>query len=104
MKDFTLKEQRILNEIERRLRYFKDNNIESKLLLLEIPSQVKTLVNKGYITPSRGNEIKYNLNWYMLTEKGKQLFNKIKLSKIDENLNQSMFEGKLIRDYNKIVT
>jgi hypothetical protein len=104
MKKFTLKEQRVLNEIERRLRYFKDNNIESKLLLLELPSEAKTLVNKGYITPSNGKEVKYSLNWYMLTEKGKQLFNKIKLSKIDENLNQSMFEGKLIRDYNKIIT
>ena len=103
MKNFTLKEQRILNEIERRLRYF-NNDIDSKLLLLELPSEVKTLVNKGYITPSTGNEIKYSLNWYMLTEKGKLLFNKIKLSKINENLNQSMFEGKLIRDYNKIIT
>lgn len=68
----TITETIQLDEVKRRIAEFKNGNKNSPMIYLGYPSEVKTLVNKGILTPYF-KETKRALNWYNLTEKGKQL-------------------------------
>lgn len=85
-----------LTEIYRRLGYFKNWNLDSDLLTLHLPSEIKTLKAKDILKPSY-KEIPRVLNWYNLTKKGKELLKKhIPKSKkqLTEAENLQIFEGK----------
>lgn len=98
---FTKSDNQVLTEIERRIRYFNDNNMDSDLLILLFPSEAKSLKNKGYIKPYN-KEIKRANNWYNLTSLGKELLSKINQSKINGKLNQLMFNKEITRNFNKL--
>lgn len=66
------KEQTIIAEVKRRINEFKDGNKNASMVYLGWPSEVKTLVKKNVLTPY-GKETKRALNWYNLTETGRQL-------------------------------
>ncbi len=68
---FSPTEEIQLDEIKRRIKEFKNNDKNAKGIFLGFPSEVKTLKNKGILKPSY-SEIKRALNWYDLTEYGKQ--------------------------------
>jgi hypothetical protein len=69
---FTIKESIQIEEIKRRIKEFKNGNIDSVMVFLGYPSEVKSLVLKGILTPY-SRERKRALNWYNLTEKGKTI-------------------------------
>lgn len=66
---FTATENIQLDEVRRRIREFKDGNKAAPMIFLGYPSEVKTLVKKGILTPY-SKETKRALNWYNLTETG----------------------------------
>lgn len=69
---FTPTEGIQIAEIKRRIQEFKGGNKNAPMIFLGFPSEVKTLVQKGIIYPY-SKERKRVLNWYNLTESGKQL-------------------------------
>ena len=76
MKDkikFTSYENRVLQEVRRRITEFKGGDKTKPMIYLGYPSEVKTLIAKGILKAYSG-EIPRVLNWYNLTEKGKELF------------------------------
>jgi len=96
---FTAKENIWLTEIYRRLNYFHKGDTNTELLLLAYPGDVKTVKDKGILKPSF-NERPRSLNWYSLTQKGKELFkNHIRKDKITEAENLSIFIGKKKIDF-----
>jgi len=96
---FTEAENRILTETYRRLNYLAKGDLNSRLLLLEFPSNVKTLKAKGILKPSSSETPKI-INWYNLTEKGKELF-KTRIVKISSKRNLQLFEGNEVMNFNK---
>lgn len=70
---FTWKEKVILDEVRRRIRQFKEGNKDATMVFLGFPYEVKTLIQKNVLTPYGGREHKRVLNWYNLTETGKQI-------------------------------
>lgn len=78
MKQFTMKQQRILSEIYRRLHKFNKVDgkclLDAQLLLLAVPSVAKELIKIDIIKPSCRDELPRVTNWYKLTPKGKKLF------------------------------
>lgn len=68
---FTIKENIQLDEIKRRIREFKNGDKNAPMIYLGYPSEIKTLKEKGILTPYC-KETKRVLNWYNLTEFGKQ--------------------------------
>jgi len=71
---FTPTEKIQLSEIERRIKEFKNGNKNAPMIYLGFKSEVKTLVNKNILIPY-SKEVKRALNWYNLTEYGKQFIN-----------------------------
>ena len=69
---FTPTETIQMDEVKRRIREFKNGDKNAPMIFLGFPSEVKSLVNKNILTPYYGKERKRVLNWYNLTEKGKQ--------------------------------
>ncbi len=67
---FTPTEEIQVEEINRRINEFKNGNKEAPMIFLGFPSEVKTLVKKGVLTPYGGKETKRALNWYNLTPYG----------------------------------
>ena len=70
---FTAKENIQLGEIRRRIKEFKKGNKNATMIFLGFPSEVKSLVDKKILI-SYSKERKRALNWYNLTETGKQYF------------------------------
>lgn len=68
--NFTPTEQIQLDEIQRRIRVFKNGDKNATMIFLGFPSEVKTLVNKKILVPY-SREIPRVLNWYNLTDLGK---------------------------------
>ena len=68
---FNAKENIQLNEVKRRIREFKNGDKNQPMIFLGFPSEVKSLVDKKILTPY-SKETKRALNWYNLTETGKQ--------------------------------
>lgn len=64
------KEKDVITEVKRRIKEFKNGNKNAPMIFLGYPSEVKTLVKKGLLTPY-SNELPRVLNWYNLTEEGK---------------------------------
>ena len=96
---FTSKENEILTEVYRRLNYFQKGDIHASLMLLQTPHKVKTLKDKK-ILKCTSMEQKGALNWYELTDSGKELF-KNYICTISGVENQLIFDGNLTLDFNK---
>ena len=98
-KKFTPKDNRVLTEIYRRLNYFNRGNLETHLLIQDLPSEVKGLKDKNIVIHSNQKETPRVVNWYKLTPKGKQLF-KNYIGRISEDENLKIFEGKKVINFN----
>jgi|TARA_R110000868_G_scaffold133308_2_gene344867 hypothetical protein len=70
MTKFTPTETIQLDEVKRRIKEFKNGDKNATGIFLGYPSEVKSLVEKGILKPSY-RETKRVLNWYDLTENGK---------------------------------
>ncbi len=68
---FTPTEEIQIDEVRRRIREFKNGNKNAPMIFLGTITEVKTLVKKGILTPY-SKEVKRALNWYNLTDFGKQ--------------------------------
>lgn len=102
--EYHKKDNIILNEIFRKIGYFHNWYLNTYLLIVLYPSEAKRLKEKGLIRPV-GDESKYISSWYNLTEKGKDLFKPItqnRKRKIGILLNEKMFLGKQLIDFNKL--
>lgn len=69
---FTITESIQIDEIKRRVQEFKNGERNAPMVYLGYPSEVKSLVSKGIITPY-SKEVKRALNWYNLTDLGRQV-------------------------------
>ena len=76
-----------LLEAFRRINMFKKGNVDSTMVLLEFPSSVKDV--KEFVAPYSGEQ-KRCLNWYNLTDKGKELIKDLNLV-WDEEMNNEIF-------------
>lgn len=76
-----------LIEAFRRINMFKKGDINSTMVLLEFPSSVKDV--KEFISPY-SREQKRCLNWYNLTEKGKEVIKDLNLV-WNEEMNYELF-------------
>ena len=102
MKKFTKKQNEILSEIYRRLNYFHKGNLNEKLLLLSVPSQVKVIKKFELIKPYPDKETPNVRNWYCLTEKGRQFFsNYVTELKISSSLNLALFTREYVKSFDK---
>lgn len=88
---FKTPQVKILTEIYRRLNFFHKGNVNEKLMLLALPSEVKSIKEFGIIEPYN-KEVPRTTNWYSLTTKGKMFF-KNYIKKISEKENLELFEG-----------
>lgn len=52
---FTANENRIISEVRRRITEFKNGDKKAQMIFLGYPSEVKTLILKGILTPYRSN-------------------------------------------------
>lgn len=96
---FTQKENSALSEIYRRLNYFHDGDLNTNLLTLATPFQVKEIVELGIIKPI-SKEIPREYNWYNLTEKGKIFFkNYVTKNKLSDNTNHKIFIGDYVKEF-----
>lgn len=68
---FTPTEEIQLDEVKRRIQEFKKGDKNAPMIFLGTITEVKTLVKKGVLTPY-SRETKRVLNWYNLTDFGKQ--------------------------------
>ena len=64
-------EQIQIDEVKRRIREFKNGDKNARMIFLGTITEVKSLVKKNILTPY-SKEVKRALNWYDLTEYGKQ--------------------------------
>jgi len=69
---FTAIENIQLDEVRRRIKEFEGGDKNKPMIFLSYPSEVKTLIRKGILTPY-SRETKRALNWYNLTEEGKKI-------------------------------
>lgn len=112
-KKLTVKQNRLLTEIYRRLFYFHDGDINEPLLLLSTNYQARPLTSIGLIEPSKN--ISIGNQWFKLTTKGKELFNSCKGKNIEigfnnrvfgymnEHINLAIFEEKVTINFNKLL-
>jgi hypothetical protein len=101
---FTANETIQLTEIYRRLNYFHGGNLETNLLYLAMPNEVKTLKKKGILKCSN-TEKPYALNWYRLAEKGITLFkDHVTKKKLTEKENLEIWEGRHTKNFNTSLT
>jgi hypothetical protein len=104
-KEYLKNDNQILNEIFRRLGYFQCWQLNySKSLIILTPSEAKRLVSKGILKPN-SKEVERVSNWYYLDKKGIDLFKPItqnRNKKISPLLNEKMFNGFQLIDFNKL--
>jgi hypothetical protein len=97
---FTKEENIVLSEIYRTINYFHEGTMDEKLMLLEYPSKVKSIIQLGIIVPYSTQRPK-ELNWYSLTDKGKNFFRKyLTKKKLSEDMNLKLFEGTYVKQFN----
>jgi hypothetical protein len=77
-----------LLEAFRRIHMFSKGDVNSPMVLLEFPSSVKDA--KEFFVPY-SKEQKRCLNWYKLTEKGKEILRDLDLEWGGEEMNQELF-------------
>jgi DNA-binding PadR family transcriptional regulator len=93
---FTKEENKELTEIYRRLKYL-NKKPSDKLLTLSRPLLMKSLIKKGFVECS-AKEVPRVLNFYKLTEKGKDLF-----SSVDYKTNINYNESEQLSNGEKII-
>ena len=97
---FTQKQNKVLSEIYRRLNYFHEGDLNTSLLHLSLPSDVKSISDLGILKPY-AKEIPRSLNWYNLTEKGKKFFsNYVTKHKLSNDTNTRIFNGESLMKFN----
>jgi hypothetical protein len=67
-------EQIVMEEVERRIKEFKDGNKNAPMVFLGFKYETRTLIKKGVLIPY-SKEISHALNWYNLTPLGQTLIN-----------------------------
>lgn len=77
-----------LLEAFRRIHMFRKGDVNSPMVLLEFPSSVKDA--KDFFVPY-SKERKRCLNWYGLTERGKELIKDLNLEWGGEEMSQKLF-------------
>lgn len=95
---FNKKESMCLTELYRRLNCLCDSNLDEKLMYLASPGEAKILINLELIVPYRFERPRV-LNWYSLSERGKRFFSDYINTGISDEMNQAMFEGRYIMDF-----
>ena len=99
-KSFNKVEKSILNEIYRRINYFKEGKLDEDLLLIAYPNESKSLVGLGILNSFSKIE-SGTLTWYNLTEKGQKFFsNYVLKEKLSEDMNHKLFIGEKTIDFN----
>lgn len=99
-KRFNRHENKVLTKVYGRLNYFHKGNLNTNLLLLALPSETKSLIEKG-ILKSYGKEVKRVYNWYNLTDKGKELFSShVTKERLSDDDVFAISEGLYVRDFN----
>lgn len=97
---FNKEENQILTEIYRSLNYFHHGKLDEPLVVLEYPSNMKSLVKIGMVK-SYSRERPKELNWYSLTEKGQNFFKKYSTKKrLSQEMSMKIFEGKYVKEFN----
>jgi DNA-binding MarR family transcriptional regulator len=92
---FTKEENEVLTEVYRRLKYL-NNKVSDKLLTLSRPHKTKSLIKDGFLEPS-SKEVPRVLNFYRLTEKGKELFKNINFAdNFNQKENEELFNGEKV--------
>jgi len=99
MKNFNIKENRILTEIYRRLNYFHSGDLNHSSLFLGLPSEANLIKKYGIIKPY-SKETPRALNWYNLTDKGKEFF-KHYIRKVSSETNLQLYDGKIMTCFDK---
>ena len=98
---FTQQQNSVLSEIYRRLNYFHSGDLNTRLLLLALPSEAKKIEPLGIIECT-GKEIPRVLNWYKLTDKGKDFFSYyVTKHKLSDDINTKLFNGSYIKKFDK---
>lgn len=98
---FTKEETKILTEIYRRLNYFHDGDLNTNLLLLALPSEVKKIKKYNLVRPS-STEIPKVLNWYKLTKEGKIFFSHyVTKQKLSSDSNTKYFDQNNLKEFDK---
>lgn len=98
-KSFNKVEKSILNEIYRRVNYFKKGKLDEDLLLIAYPNESKSLVDLGMLNAFSKVE-SGTLTWYNLTEKGQNFFSNYKIDrKLTEAENHAFFIGEETIDF-----
>jgi hypothetical protein len=64
-------EQIQIDEVKRRIHEFKNGDKNARMIFLGTITEVKSLIKKNILKPY-SREVKRALNWYDLTEYGKQ--------------------------------
>lgn len=101
MKNFNIKQLRVMTEIYRRLNYFqhgKEDQLTTKHLITLFPSEVKVVESLGIIKCHDSTYVpKPRIYvWYMLTDKGRVFFsNYIEKDRLSEDRNREYYEGKI---------
>ena len=89
-----------LTEIFRRLCYFHKGKLDTGFLHPAYPSEVKTLVQKGILTPA--NTVTPRVcSWYCLDDAGKELFGPI-IREIGDQENVALYEGRETLNFNNL--
>lgn len=101
---FSAEQNRTLTECYRRLNQFHNKNLDENLLLLSMPNKVKDL--KNIFTCFDGREQERCLNWYKLTNEGKEIFSKVLNDtslEFNDLINENMFLGRNYINFNSYV-
>lgn len=83
-----------LLESYRRIHQFNNGRTDIELLLLAFPSEIKPVKDCFKCTSSGGKETPKNLNWYKLTDKGKNIISDLmnRINWNEKDLNQWIFD------------
>ena len=103
MAKFNKKQTKMFSEIYRMLNYFHHDEsqpLDQKLLIVLYPSQVKSI--KDYIKLSfRLVPTPRETDWYMLSDKGKELFSKhLNKHKLSDEENLALLKGTKLINFN----
>lgn len=92
-------QNKVLSEIYRRLNYFHKGNLDEPLMYLGRKTEANKIREFALITPYSTEQEKH-LNWYKLTEKGKEYFKKY-CHRITEETNYRIFTGEKVLEFTK---
>ena len=81
-------QKRNLLETFRRIHQFQNGDVNATMILLSFPSEVKD--SKEFFTPY-SRETKRVLNWYRLTDKGKEIIKDLDIKWNEKEMNHYLF-------------